>query len=152
MRFVQAFPVLLLVLSAYADGQRSPVCPHAYPADSGSAALAHRFIVDGPSHDAYGLSYPVTFVLGVPSDAPGLRAYKRTYQWVEIPTRYESEADSGVEAPRFDPEASRAYVSVAFPSGSDTMTVTFADELNGFVRTSFDSIACTTTTARRSWS
>lgn len=117
--------------------------PHssAAPALAGGLLPIHRFNLDGASHATYGLSYPITLVFALPPGATGLTAHKYAGGWVTVPTRLETEVFSGVEAARFDDDASTAYLSIAFPAALDAVWVAFTGAAGEFVSTSFEGIA-----------
>ncbi len=101
----------------------------------------HAFALDPVSHDTYGLSYPITYMLTIPPGAADLRAFKYVEQWEPLPTRLSTEVFSGVEAARFDYQAGQAIVSVSFPAESDVISIALFDRFNRPVSTAFDSVA-----------
>jgi len=93
---------------------------------------ANEFVIVIPSsiHSDYGCSYPLTYQLDIPQSSSGLKAERKTSSsesWKEIPERTASDYFNGIEAVRFDYPASRAYVSVAFSSDSDSLILRISE-------------------------
>jgi hypothetical protein len=83
-------------------------------------------------HEHYGLAYPVTHELSVPPSGHGLKAYRRdagTDSWTPIPEMRAGDFFNGVEAARFAPGEGKAYLSVAFSAGSDSLHLRITDSL-----------------------
>jgi hypothetical protein len=100
--------------------------------------------VDPALHQKFGLSYPVTYILSIPSGSSGLAAYKRygaVATWVPLATRTSSDFFNGVEAVRFDYGANLAYVSVTFDSTSDDIYLRIVDGGGQPVNIAFQSIS-----------
>jgi len=87
----------------------------------------HVFTLDHESHMTYGLSYPVTYIFDISPYSTDLRAYKYVNSWSLIPTKNETDVYSGVEAARFDYSEDKAYISVSFPTESDTVYIKITD-------------------------
>jgi peptidoglycan/xylan/chitin deacetylase (PgdA/CDA1 family) len=86
--------------------------------------------VDPEFHSRFGLAYPVTYKLGIPPSASGLRVERRhtsSAPWETLPEKSSSDYFNGIEAVRFDYTHSIAYVSAAFDSTSDAILLRVVD-------------------------
>jgi LmbE family N-acetylglucosaminyl deacetylase len=110
--------ITLALVSAAALGQPSKVTVGYVPGN------VIRIVADSAAHVIYGLSYPVTYKISIPSGSTQLsasRRYSTTDAWYTITEKSSQDFFNGEEVVRFDYAASRAYVSVPFGSTTDTV-------------------------------
>ena len=101
-------------------------------------------IANNEDHINYGLSYPVTYEINIPSNSTNLNAYKKyknSQNWDLIDKKNTDDFFNGIEAVRYDYDESIAYTSVKFSIISDTIYVKITDETNTSVITSFNKIS-----------
>ena len=101
-------------------------------------------IANNEDHINYGLSYPVTYEINIPSNSTNLNAYKKyknSQDWDLIDKKNTDDFFNGIEAVRYDYDESIAYTSVKFSIISDTIYVKITDETNISVITSFNKIS-----------
>lgn len=103
-----------------------------------------KLSVSSANHTAYGLSYPVTYVFSIPSDATSLKAHKRydlASSWSQLIEKTTSDFFNGIECVRFDYTADKAYVSVAFSNSTDDIYFNITDASGDTINFTFDGIA-----------
>ncbi len=102
----------------------------------------HLFSIESASHKNYGCTYPVTYIFDIPTDIENLKVYKfDSCDWILIPNKTSDEIQNGIEAARFNYTENKAYISVAFPSSSDSFIIDIVDENNESINASFKDIA-----------
>ena len=82
--------------------------------------------VDHQTHVDYGLSYPITYVFSLPEGSDDLLTYKKFQQnndWSQLIEKTSEDFFNGEEIVRFDYNASKAYVSIAFSDISDSIYI-----------------------------
>jgi len=92
--------------------------------------------VDETAHDAYGLSYPITYEFLIPNDLDCGEAFHRhslDAPWEKITEQTADALFNGIEVVRFDYGRHRAYVSVSFDEASDDLFLMITDR-NGSVQ------------------
>lgn len=86
--------------------------------------------VDSQAHIDYGFSYPLTYIVRLPFQQSGLRAYYRYNQgtpWLLLPEKSSEEFFNGVKAARFATAEQSAYLSIEFSAGSDSLFLKITD-------------------------
>lgn len=76
------------------------------------------------AHVDYGFSYPLTYILQLPSRQSGLSAWYRYRQrdpWQPLPEKKSGDCFNGIAAVRFDETAATALVSAGFSAVSDSL-------------------------------
>ncbi len=99
--------------------------------------------VDPSLHQEFGLSYPVTYKLGIPTGSSDLVAYCRHLEseaWALFPEKTTDNFFNGEEVVRFDYDANVAYVSAAFDSSSDDIFLRITDRAGQPVSIEFQNI------------
>jgi hypothetical protein len=82
--------------------------------------------VNPQMHINYGLSYPITYEFSIPSNSCSLKAMiknKTHDEWDAMTEKTNSDYFNGIQTVRFDYSFSKAYVSVAFSSSSDSIFI-----------------------------
>ncbi len=77
-------------------------------------------------HVDYGLAYPMTYTLAIPSASADLTAYRKFsagQEWGSIPAKTAHDLFNGIEAVRFDYANKLVYLSVAFAPASDSIYI-----------------------------
>lgn len=95
-------------------------------------------------HTDYGLSYPLTYIFDIPAALASGKVYYRyseDEEWVQLTVKTPDDFFNGIDAVRFDYANDKAYVSIAFSSGSDEIYLKFTDSDNDPVECSYDSMA-----------
>jgi hypothetical protein len=106
--------------------------------------LYYKISVASQIHDDYGLTYPVTYIFNIPSDAPNLKAYKRSADsenWTQLAEVNSNDFFNGIECVRFDYASNKAYVSVAFSQDSDEIHIKIIDQNDSTIPISFSGVA-----------
>jgi hypothetical protein len=96
--------------------------------------------IDPVVHRRYGVTYPLTFQFDFASPVAGLnveRKYERSASWSPLAERSGTEVFNAVEAFRMDQTGLRAFVSVAFSSGSDSLFIRFTSSGGGTVEANY---------------
>jgi hypothetical protein len=119
--------ILMLALTALGSSQS-----HGGTKLSVSLTPNHEIVlsVDPALHNTFGLSYPVTYQIGIPSGSAGLLAFTRPSEgasWAQLTEKFPGEFFNGEEVVRFDYAAGIAYVSAAFDSTSDQLYLKITD-------------------------
>ncbi len=100
--------------------------------------------VDDAAHEAYGLSYPITYEFIIPRHLDSAQAFHRHLSdapWGKITEQTADAVFNGIEAVRFDYEAHRAYVSLSFDAASDDLSLMITDGDGSIQTISFMRIA-----------
>ena len=87
-------------------------------------------VIDSQIHIDFGLSYPLTYELSIPSDSFDLIAYvkfKSEQSWLPIPEKTSNDFFNGVEAVRYSYDENIAYVSIGFSEFSDSIFIKIID-------------------------
>lgn len=95
-------------------------------------------------HIDYGLSYPMTYTLTMPSGSADLAAYHKfsaAQEWDLIPAKTAGDFFNGIEAVRFDYANSLVYLSVAFASESDSIYIKIANTAGQNVPLGFEGLS-----------
>ena len=73
--------------------------------------------LDPQIHIDYGLAYPLTYELSIPSNNDNLKVYRKFISrepWTMVEEKTSNDFFNGIEAVRFDYEQNIAYVSIGF--------------------------------------
>lgn len=85
---------------------------------------------DGAAHEAYGLSYPITYEFIIPRHLDRGQAFHRHHPdtpWEAVTEQYADSIFNGIEAVRFDYDKHRAYVSLSFDPAADGLSIMITD-------------------------
>lgn len=85
---------------------------------------ALRISLDSAAHAKYGLYYPATYIINIPSGSSGLTAqyrYDTFSAWNPLPSKTTSDFFNGIAEARFVYASNTVYVSVPFSRSSDTI-------------------------------
>ena len=126
--------------------------PLAQAAGQGRPRLSQSAAGDGAlcvavapeDHVTYGFAYPLTHILLIPSGSNGLTAYRRYSvrdPWTPLVEKHAGDLFDGIDAVRFDYGHARAYVSIAFPSTSDSVFVRITDAGGAAIASSHEGLA-----------
>ena len=100
--------------------------------------------VETQTHLDFGLSYPITYELNLPSNSQNLNAYRKynsSQSWNLVDKKTSDDFFNGIEAARFDYDGNKAYISVQFSSLSDTLFIKLEDN-DGNIVSSFIEKIC----------
>ena len=82
--------------------------------------------LDPQIHIDYGLAYPLTYELSIPSNNDNLKVYRKFISretWTMVEEKTSNDFFNGIEAVRFDYEQNIAYVSIGFSEISDSINI-----------------------------
>jgi hypothetical protein len=82
--------------------------------------------IDHDFHNKYGCSYPVTYELNLEHGLSGLtamRKYALNDNWTGLPEKTSQDFFNGMEVVRFDYANDKAFISVPFSAGSDSVLI-----------------------------
>ena len=99
--------------------------------------------IDSQTHIDFGLSYPVTYEVGIPNGSQNLNAYRKyssSQNWNLIDKKTSDDFFNGIEAVRFDYDEQKVYISVGFSSISDTIFIKLEDDDGNIVSSSIEKI------------
>jgi len=99
--------------------------------------------VDSQLHIDYGLAYPMTYEFTMPNNSSLLTAYnkyKKNDGWDKIIEKTANDYFNGIEAIRFDYANSKAFVSVAFSSVSDSLFIIITNVERNYIRVNYNRI------------
>ena len=114
-------PTAVTITASY-DGQIQTASLSVMPPEGERTQF--QITIDPSAHQTYGLYYPVTYVFQIPgglSNLSGQYRYSGAGAWDTLATMSATDHFSGVAAARFDYDAGRAYLSVPFSAGSDSI-------------------------------
>ena len=97
-------------------------------------------VIDSQIHIDFGLSYPITYELSIPSNSFELIAcvkFKSEQDWLPIPEKTSNDFFNGVEAVRYNYDENIAYVSIGFSESSDSIFVKIIDSEDNNINSSF---------------
>ena len=97
-------------------------------------------VIDSQIHIDFGLSYPITYELSIPSNSFDLIAYVKfesEQNWSPIPEKTSNDFFNGVEAVRYSYDENIAYVSIGFSEFSDSIFVKIIDSEENNINSSF---------------
>ena len=97
-------------------------------------------VIDSQIHIDFGLSYPITYELSIPSNSFDLIAlvkFKSEQNWLPIPEKTSNDFFNGVEAVRYNYDENIAYVSIGFSEFSDSIFVKIIDSEENNINSSF---------------
>ena len=97
-------------------------------------------VIDSQIHIDFGLSYPITYELSIPSNSFELIAcvkFKSEQDWLPIPEKTSNDFFNGVEAVRYNYDENIAYVSIGFSESSDSIFVKIIDPDENNINSSF---------------
>ncbi|MCC6396338.1 MAG: hypothetical protein IT282_04925, partial [Bacteroidetes bacterium] len=100
-------------------------------------------LVDPSFHARYGLTYPVTYRIGIPSGSRNLSAqtrYDLAAGWESLTEKTSEDFFNGIAAVRFDYEANTAYTSVRFDGNSDLVMIRILDDAGRPVAISYQGV------------
>jgi len=100
--------------------------------------------IDPQTHLDYGLAYPLTYELDIPSNSDNLRAYRKFISeesWYLIEEKTSNDFFNGIEVVRFDYEENIAYVSIGFSEISDSIMIKITDSNNNVIPSNYSSIS-----------
>ncbi len=89
--------------------------------------------VDEWTHIDYGLAYPLTYQISIPSASNNLQAYARkgkTQDWTKLESKTSDDFFNGIDAVRFEFNENSAFVSVAFGDESDSISIQIRNQLD----------------------
>ncbi len=119
--------------------------------NNGKAALSINTIrnqtvitLDAQTHLDYGLAYPVTYELAIPSNNHNLRAYRKFISeqpWHRIEEKTSNDFFNGIEVVRFDYDQNIAYVSIGFSEISDSIMIKITDSDDNIISSTYNSIS-----------
>jgi hypothetical protein len=99
--------------------------------------------VDSLVHETYGLKYPYTYRISIPSGSSGLKAYRKFFSsmnWSQLTEKTGNDFFNGIDAIRFDYENNTAYLSAAFHAATDSLFIKISDNQNSDVQITFNEI------------
>ncbi|MEW5799604.1 MAG: T9SS type A sorting domain-containing protein [Bacteroidota bacterium] len=88
-------------------------------------------VLNTEHHLRLGAAYPMTYHIAIPAGSQNLKAFKKHNVqdgWYEINQKTSSDFFNGIETARFDYDSNRAFISVAFASGSDSLWLKIGDQ------------------------
>ena len=97
-------------------------------------------VIDSQIHIDFGLSYPITYELSIPTNSFDLVSYvkfKSEQNWSPIAEKTSSDFFNGIEAVRYSYDENIAYVSIGFSELSDSIFVKIIDSEENNVNSSF---------------
>jgi len=100
--------------------------------------------IEAQAHIDYGLAYPLTYELTIPSGSTNLQGYHRfksNQEWSQIIEKTADDFFNGIEVVRFDYDQNTAFVSIAFSDVSDSIFIKITDVDNSNVNASFSKIS-----------
>ena len=87
-------------------------------------------VIDSQIHIDYGLSYPITYELSIPSNSFDLVTFvkfRSEQSWLPIQEKTTNDFFNGIEAVRYSYDENIAYVSIGFSEFSDSIFVKIID-------------------------
>jgi hypothetical protein len=115
----------------YNDNEKAPPEGHVYLGELPSEDLSQWEIsVNSTIHENYGLTYPLTYVFNIASEATSPKVYYRfllEQNWTQLPEKTENDFFNGINAARFDDSNNKVYLSIAFSDLSDKIYLNFTD-------------------------
>lgn len=113
---------------------------------TGLSTNGHDIIVhvDPALHQRFGLAYPVTYILPLGADEPGLHAWVRydsVSAWTALTEKQAGDFFNGIDAVRFDHAADIAYVSATLSAGSDDLHIRITTAAGTPVAVSYGGVA-----------
>jgi hypothetical protein len=137
-------PHTLIVTAQSSTGALTATASIPIVVSNGTPMATIQIGVDHTAHTEFGLFYPATYVLGIPSGSSSLTAqyrYDTTSNWVSLPQETSSNFFNGIAEARFAYASNMAYVSVPFSSSSDTIYLQVINSAGQPVLMTFQNIA-----------
>ena len=100
--------------------------------------------IDPQIHIDYGLAYPLTYELSIPSNNENLKVHRKFITrepWTMIEEKTSNDFFNGIEAVRFDYEQNIAYVSIGFSEISDSIMIKITDSNDNIVSSTYNTIS-----------
>ena len=100
--------------------------------------------LDTQIHLDYGLAYPLTYELAIPSNSDNLRVYRKFFSeepWYRIEEKTSNDFFNGIEVVRFDYDQNIAYVSIGFSEISDSIMIKITDSNDNIISSTYNSIS-----------
>ena len=91
--------------------------------DSENILLLH---INSELHQTYGLSYPMTYEVSIPSQSQNLTThykFEKNTDWIELEKRTVDDFFNGINIVRYDYQLSRAFISLTFNAVSDSIYI-----------------------------
>ena len=100
-------------------------------------------VVDSYVHESYGLKYPYTYKINIPSGSSDLKAYRKFFvsmNWSQLPEKTSNDFFNGIDLIRFDYSNNAAYLSAAFHATTDSLLIRITDNQNNNIPITFEEI------------
>lgn len=86
--------------------------------------------IDGAFHEKFGFACPITYEFALPYESSDLAVFRYLTEqedWQRVTEKQAGDLFNGIDAVRFDYPLNRAYVSLTFPAGSDSILFSLQD-------------------------